>query len=153
MGCLFEIHETAGTYRAVQDNRTLNLYLRRKSDTVSRKIVMEKFYKNYLKKEVSRYIEKYESEMKVKVTEYGFSKMKTRWGSCNYGSRRIWINLDLVNKPANCLEFLVVHEMVHLVESYHNSKFKSLMDRYSPQLWQVQVELNCQQVRHDEWGY
>ena len=79
--------------------------------------------------------------------------MKTKWGSCNPGSKSIRLNTDLAKKPRECLEYIVVHEMVHLLERTHNSRFVALMDRFMPR-WQLyRDELNRLPVRHEEWGY
>ena len=79
--------------------------------------------------------------------------MKTRWGTCNSEARRIWLNLDLVKKPAACLEYILVHEMVHLLERRHNDRFRDLMDRAMP-LWQLhREELNRSPPAHEEWRY
>ena len=74
--------------------------------------------------------------MGVKVAEFGVKKMKTRWGTCSLKARRIWINLELVKRPIKCLEFIVVHEMVHLLERNHNKRFYALMDKFMPD-WKV----------------
>ena len=65
--------------------------------------------------------------------------MKTRWGSCNIGARRIWLNLDLARTPRGCLEYVLVHEMVHLLERYHNERFMRFMDRFLPE-WRLRKE-------------
>ena len=79
--------------------------------------------------------------------------MKTRWGTCNGGARRIWLNLELAKKPASCLEYIVVHEMVHLIERSHNDWFQDLMGRLMPQ-WRVRRdELNRAPLAHADWHY
>jgi predicted metal-dependent hydrolase len=77
----------------------------------------------------------------VKVAEWGVKQMKTRWGSCNTGARRIWLNLELVKKPAHCLEYVIVHELVHLLERSHNARFKTYMSTYLPEWRQYRTEL------------
>ena len=72
--------------------------------------------------------------MGVQVNEARIKKMKTRWGTCNPAARRIWLNLELAKKPSTCLEYVVVHEMVHLIERRHNDRFRKLMDRFMPTL-------------------
>jgi predicted metal-dependent hydrolase len=70
------------------------------------------------------------------VTAWGVRKMKTKWGSCNIQQRRIWLNLELAKKPPECLEYVVVHEMVHFLERHHNERFKALMSQFLPQ-WRL----------------
>ena len=77
--------------------------------------------------------------------------MKTKWGTCNIGARRIWLNLELAKKPVRCLEYIIVHELVHLLERNHNDRFKGLMDQFLPQ-WRVyKVDLNQMPLGHEEW--
>ena len=96
----------------------------------------EKYYNKWLreelKKELPTLVEKWEKIMNVKVQEIRIKQMKTRWGSCNATKKRIWINLELIKKPSETLEYVVVHEMVHLFEANHNQRFKNLMSRYLP---------------------
>lgn len=70
--------------------------------------------------------------MGTRVADWGVKRMRTRWGTCNIRARRIWLNLELAKHPAECLEYVVVHEMVHLLERYHNARFKALMDTFLP---------------------
>jgi predicted metal-dependent hydrolase len=79
--------------------------------------------------------------------------MKTKWGTCNQEARRIWINLELAKKPPECIEYIVVHEMVHLLERTHNNRFITYMNKFLPQ-WRHHKEiLNRLPVSHVEWGY
>ena len=80
--------------------------------------------------------------MGVKVQEFGVKLMKTRWGTCNIQAKRIWINLELAKKSPRCLEYIVVHEMVHLLEKGHNAKFYSYMDEFLPNWKSIKAELN-----------
>ena len=87
------------------------------------------------------------------VAEVRIKKIKTRWGTCNSEATRIWLNLELVKKPVPCLEFLVVHEMVHSLERRHNRQFLELMDRLMP-LWRIhRDQLNRAPLAHAEWTY
>ena len=91
--------------------------------------------------------------MDVEVREFGIKKMKTRWGTCNPKAKRIWLNLELAKKSPACLEFIVIHEMAHLIERKHNARFKKLMDKFMPNWRLVRVELNRQTVRNENWKY
>ncbi|RQW78207.1 MAG: M48 family peptidase, partial [Methanothrix sp.] len=87
------------------------------------------------------------------VEQLFVQRMKTRWGSCNPKSGNIRLNTDLAKKPPECLQYILVHEMVHLLEPTHNARFASLMDSFVPQ-WQFRREaLNCLPVRHEHWDY
>lgn len=78
-------------------------------------------------------IEKLESAVGLKVEDWGVKQMKTKWGNCTIKGRRIWLNVKLVKKPVQCLQYVIVHEMVHLLERHHNDRFTALMDRLMPQ--------------------
>ena len=86
------------------------------------------------------------------ITACGIKPKKTRWGTCNPAARRIWLNLELIKKPVHCLEYIIVHELVHLLEKHHNDRFKALMDQYLPLWRQYREELNRAQLGHEGWG-
>ncbi|WFN37620.1 M48 family metallopeptidase [Methanomicrobium antiquum] len=79
--------------------------------------------------------------------------MKTKWGSCNTGAGRIWVNLELAKKPPLCLEYIIVYEMVHLLERHHNDNFRQLMDHFMPQWKLYRDELNKSPLAHENWDY
>ena len=87
------------------------------------------------------------------VDDLRIKKMKTRWGSCNIEARRVWLNLELAKKLVSCLEYIVVHEMVHLIERSHNDRFRDLMDRLMPHWRMYRDELNRAPLAHADWRY
>ena len=80
-------------------------------------------------------------------------KMKTKWGSCNIREKKIWLNLELAKKPVHCLEYIIVHEMVHLKERNHNNRFVKLVESFMPQWKFYKDELNRYPLVHEDWGY
>lgn len=98
-------------------------------------------------------LQKIEPVIGVRVADWGVKKMKTRWGSCNTRDRRVWLNLELAKKPPRCLEYVLVHEMVHLLERNHNDRFKGFMDRFLPQWQMCREELNRAPLAHQDWTY
>jgi predicted metal-dependent hydrolase len=104
--------------------------------------LLDDWYRRHLKVAVPQLIAGYEPLLGVQVQCLGIRKMKTRWGSCNPRARRIWLNLELARQPPECLEYVVVHEMVHLLESHHNARFHALMDRYLPRWREHRETLN-----------
>ncbi len=126
------IHEKSSPSVAIRDNQYLDIYIHESTSTDQRRKLLSKWYRHELKQLVPPLIEKWQPVMGVKVKEWQIKQMKTRWGSCNIAARRIWLNLELIKKPAICLEYVVVHELVHLLESSHNARFKSYMDRFMP---------------------
>ncbi len=103
---------------------------------------MQEFYRDYLKKEIPGYISVWEPIIGVNVKEWNVKRMKTKWGTCNPRAKRIWINLELAKKNPRCLEYIIVHEMVHLLERYHNDRFKAYMDRFLPDWRVLKEEIN-----------
>ena len=96
------------------------------------KKLLESLYRNELENALEQYIPQMEMHVRIKASEYRIKKMKTRWGTCNIIQRRIWINLYLAKYPIFCLEYILVHELVHLYERYHNKRFWSLVEYYYP---------------------
>ena len=114
---------------------------------------MAEWYRVQIKKEIPAFIEKWEEIIGEKVFEYRVRKMKTRWGSCNADARRIWLNLELIKKPKHCLEYILVHEMIDLIERHHNADFVTLIDKYLPNWRLFKEELNHFPLDHADWSY
>ena len=115
--------------------------------------ILDEWYRQRLKEAAPPLIAKWEKLMHVKVERLFVQKMKTKWGSCSPGSASIRLNTDLAKKPRECLEYIVVHEMAHLLEPTHNSRFLALMDSFMPN-WRFYREgLNRLPVRHESWRY
>jgi len=89
----------------------------------------------------------------VEVADWHVKRMKTRWGTCTVEARRIWLNLELVTEPPQCLEYIIVHEMVHLLERRHNGRFVAYMDEFLPQWRLFRDELNQAPLAHETWEY
>lgn len=120
----------------------MNLYVREGARREQREKAMREWYRRQLKAQVPALIEKWEKRIGVKVNSWGVRQMKTKWGSCNTTAKRIWINLELAKKPPQCLEYIVVHEMVHLLERTHNERFVAYLDQYLPHWRSLKEELN-----------
>lgn len=126
----------------IRENNQIDLFVREGSSVEKREHVMREWYRNELKKQVPDLIEKWENKIGVKVNSWGVKLMKTRWGTCNPKARRIWINLELAKKDPRCLEYIVVHEMVHLLERGHNKRFYAYMDQFLPDWKEIKKVLN-----------
>ena len=135
------------------NNDTLVLHVRPGADREARERVLLHWYRQELREQIPLLIAKWEPTIGVEVAEWRIKRMKTRWGSCNSAARRIWLNLELAKKPAACLEYVVVHEMVHLLERRHNDRFRSYMDRFLPQWRLHRDELNRAPLAHEDWVY
>ncbi|MEN8129157.1 MAG: SprT family zinc-dependent metalloprotease [Pseudomonadota bacterium] len=129
----------------------IELQVRPGADEVKKRFVLDEWYRQQLKEKVSSLVTQWEKKMDVSVAQLTIRKMKTKWGSCSPGSRSIRINLELAKKPPECLEYIVVHELAHLLEPSHNSRFIALMDRFMPKWRLYRDELNALPVRHEDW--
>jgi len=133
-------------------NSELTLHVRPGADRVKREQVLNEWYRQHMKSLVPDLITEWQPVIGVQVADWGIKKMKTRWGSCNTRDHRVWLNLELAKRPLHCLEYVLVHEMVHLLERHHNDHFKSLMDQFLPQWRSYQDELNKVPLAHEEWA-
>ena len=124
------------------DHRRVTLSVRPGSDQAKREAVMHDWHKRLLHEVVPPLIRKWEPRLEVKVAAYFLQRMKTRWGSCNHRARHIRLNTELVKKPRDLLEYVVVHEMVHLIESTHSERFVALLNEYYPAWREARMELN-----------
>ncbi|MDY0078362.1 MAG: SprT-like domain-containing protein, partial [Bacteroidales bacterium] len=131
----------------------IDVFIRPKSSREQKQIAINEWYRSELKKLIPEIIEKWEHKIGVQVSEWQVKQMKTKWGTCNIEKKRIWINLELAKKPIHCLEYIVVHEMIHLLERHHNDRFLSLMEKHMPQWKFYREELNRLPVSHGEWSY
>lgn len=150
---LLKVIENNSTPNVKLKHNTIELYVRPETDTAKRKEIFDEWYRARLKEMIPTLIAKWEKVMAVEVKEFGIKKMKTKWGTCNIDAQRIWVNLELAKKPINCLEYIVVHEMTHLLERNHNTRFVALMNQFMPNWKEVKEELNRLPVSHTEWGY
>jgi predicted metal-dependent hydrolase len=136
----------------LQHNQML-LTVRPGTDEHKREAIVEGWYREQLKEAAPSVIARWEPLMGVKVERFFVQRMKTKWGSCSPGTRSIRLNTELAKKPRQCLEYIIVHEMTHLLEPTHNSRFIGLMDRFMPQWQFYRDELNRLPVRHELWAY
>ena len=135
------------------NNTTMALSVRPGADRDKREAVLHRWYRCQLRDRLPALLAKWEPKVGVQIAEVRIRKMKTCWGTCNRDARRIWLNLELAKKPASCLEYIVVHEMVHLIERHHNDRFRDLMDRLIPQWRLHRDELNRAPLAHVDWRY
>ncbi len=131
----------------------LDLFVRTDASIAQRQSILNEWYRSELKKLIQPIIEKWQTIMQVQVNEWQVKQMKTKWGTCNIEKKRIWLNLELAKKPIHCLEYIIVHEMVHLLERHHNDRFLHYINTYLPNWKQLKTELNTLPVSHADWGY
>ena len=150
---LLKVIEQRSRPKVALTHETIELHIRPNTAREKRKEIMAGWYRQRLREIIPGLITQYEEMMKVNVAEFAIKRMKTRWGSCNLRAKRIWLNLELAKKPIECLEYIVVHELAHLIERRHGTRFSALMDMFLPK-WRLYKEmLNKRPLRHEYWNY
>jgi len=118
--------------RKEKESSRLVMVVRPGSNRKNRQAILDAWYKEELKRIILPIIPQYEEKMNVHAEEWRIKKMKTKWGTCNITKKRIWLNLELAQKPLHFIEHVIVHELAHFIERKHNAKFKKLMEKYNP---------------------
>lgn len=126
------------------------LTVRKESTAEQRETFVREWYRGLLKAEIARLLPKWEKITGLKVAGWQTKYMTTRWGTCNTNTGKIWLNLQLAKKTPECLEYVILHELIHLVEKTHNARFVSLMNQYMPMWREVKVSLNGQALDYME---
>lgn len=121
--------------------------------TEKRQLILQDWYRQILRKRLEPLMRQWQERIGVRPSFVGIKRMKTKWGSCNPSTGRIWLNLELVKKPPECLEFIIVHELIHLLERHHNERFKALMQQHLPKWAEHRRTLNRTPLAFDKWGY
>jgi predicted metal-dependent hydrolase len=149
-----EVIERRGRHEVVtKNNSTLQLLVNPGTTQKNRDRVLKEWYRQQLKARIPDLLEHWQPILDQQISAWGVKKMKTKWGSCNIQQRRIWLNLELAKKPPECLEYVVVHELVHLLERHHNDRFKALMNEYLPP-WRIRRDLlQRAPLGHETWEY
>jgi predicted metal-dependent hydrolase len=113
---------------------------------------MHQWHKALLHEALPRLVKKWQAKLGVTVAGYFLQRMKTKWGSCNYRAGNIRLNTELVKKPKDLLEYVVVHEMVHLIEPTHGERFIGHLDRHYPSWREARAELNALPLSTEKWN-
>lgn len=137
----------------LRNRSTMELYAQAEATAEQRERVLQRWYRQQLKELIPPLLEKWQAVLGVQVADWRIKKMKTKWGTCSVKARRIWFNLELVKKPVQCLEYILVHEMGHLLERHHNDRFTTLMDKFVPRWRLHRDELNRAPLCHELWRY
>jgi predicted metal-dependent hydrolase len=148
--CVIEANDAPSV--ALQHSR-MRLRVRPGTNAKKKQAIVEEWYRRQLKNAVPPLLAKWEPLLGVKVERFFVQRMKTKWGSCNHRARTIRLNTDLAKKPRECLDYIVMHEMTHLLEPTHNARFLALMDQFMPQWQFYREQLNRLPVSHEDWAY
>ena len=138
---------------ALLESDQLQMFVNPGTTIDNKEKLLNQWYRTQLNQRIPALLDKWQPVIGKKVSEWDIKKMKTRWGSCNIVKKRIWLNLELAKKPPECLEYVFVHEMVHLLEPYHNARFKGFMDKFLPQWRNFNDALSSAPLRHEDWQY
>jgi predicted metal-dependent hydrolase len=129
------------------------LIVRPGSDMDKREAVVSAWYRDEIREAVAPLLEKWEMQLGVQSNRIIVRRMKTKWGSCNHHTRNIHLNTELAKKPRECLEYVVVHELIHLLEGHHNDNFQRYTNKFLPSWRLLREELNHAPLAHQEWEY
>jgi len=149
---LLNLVEVDGPASVQLRHSRLLLSVRPGTDEAARKAILASWYRRILRAEVVPLIAAWERRLEVTVAGLHVQQMKTKWGSCNPTARTLRLNTELTKKPKACLEYIVVHEMCHLIESTHGPKFLALMDHFMPAWRETRALLNRLPARHEDWA-
>lgn len=147
-----DIVQAAGTSVKLKGGKIV-LTSRKDTTAEKRQLILQDWYRTILRKRAEPLIQHWQQRLGVTPTFVGIKRMKTKWGSCNPKTGRIWLNLELVKKPPECLEFIIVHELTHLLERHHNERFMALMYQHLPKWPEYRRTLNKAPLAYDRWGY
>jgi predicted metal-dependent hydrolase len=150
---LLSISEVSQKWSVELKHKRMILRVRSGTDENKKHSIIEEWYRTQLKQEASDLIAKWEALIGVKVSRYFVQRMKTKWGSCNHRASSIRLNTDLAKKPKECLEYIIVHEMAHMLEPTHNARFIALMNQFMPKWQFLRNQLNRLPVSHENWNY
>jgi len=141
------IEHTSTPKIEIQNPGILKIFVQPETPIATKEKLLNEFYRAELKKRIPPLLEKWQSIMGLEVSEWYVKKMRTRWGTCNINKNRIWLSLELAKQPEESLEYVVVHEMTHLLEADHNAKFKKYLDEFIPTWREIEKQLNTSPKR------
>ena len=136
----------------IRKKKHIDLYVKPNTSIQQKERIFEKFYRSELEKIIPKLVQKWKKKVGTKVNEVKIRKMKTKWGTCNSKDKRIWLNLELAKKPLQCIDYVFVHELVHLIEKRHSDRFIQLLESSYPNWLSRKEELNQGILSYFEWG-
>lgn len=152
--CRLRVIERKGRHEVLMTGKSiLRLHVQQGTSVENKQNLLAEYGRLKLKAEVEKLIQVWSPRVGVLPTFWGVKKMKTKWGSCNTQTKRIWLNLELVKKPPECLEYILVHELVHLLERRHNDRFKAHMNILMPNWRERRSLLNSLPLAFETWSY
>jgi predicted metal-dependent hydrolase len=150
---LLKVIENKSLPKIELTHNEIKLFLRPNTTVAKRKDLLDEWYRSELKKIIPSLTSKWEKKIGVAPAKIDIRKMRTKWGSCSIETKVIRLNLELAKKPIECLEYIIVHELIHLIERSHNERFKNLMNKFMPKWRFHRDELNRLPFSHTDWKY
>ncbi len=151
---ILNVVESRGKHSlSLANNAKMVLQVSPNTSIDNRALVFNNWYRENLKATIPQLLDKWQPVVGKTASRWGVKKMKTKWGSCNIAEKRIWINLELAKKSPECLEYILVHELVHLHERHHNDNFRKLMDAFLPQWRKSRDTLKSEPLAYENWEY
>lgn len=146
--------KTTGRARVLLCTKTkMELHVPSRATKVERLAVLDRWYREQLREAAEPLLKEWQDTLGVRLEFWGVKRMKTKWGSCNHQAKRVWLNAELAKKPLACLEYIVVHELLHLIEPTHSDRFVALMDENLPD-WRYRRDLlNSRPLANETWTY
>lgn len=144
-----KVHPSSHFQRVELNGGALDLYINSEASFEQKQQMIRQWYRDHMQQRLPALFEKWEAVIGVKANVYGIKRMKSRWGSCNIQKKRIWLNLSLIERPLMALEYVIVHELVHLLEASHNKRFYALMSQFMPDFRSAEKLLK---VTFPSWG-
>jgi predicted metal-dependent hydrolase len=146
-------HADGPAHVFIRNKTFIDMQVPRNYTRDQRERLMYRWYRQELRNVLPVLVTKWEKKMRLKANELRIKRLKTMWGSCNPTAKRIWFNLELAKKSELCVEYIIVHELAHLIERNHGDRFIKLMDRFMPQWRSIREELNKSPLAHENWSY
>ena len=148
---LLEVIYGSAKHKVVLKHSNIELHVKANTTVENKEKLLNEWYREQMHTIVEELIPKWEQRIGIELNAWGIKKMRTKWGSCNIDKKTILLNLNLAKTPVECIEYIVVHEMVHLLERHHNDNFKVHMDRFLPEWKQFRDVLNQSILGFEEW--
>jgi hypothetical protein len=149
---LLRVHEQAGQqFVRIHGFTYIDLYVNTERNAMQREAVLARWYRQQLNELLPKLLDSWQQTLGVEANHWGIKRMKTKWGSCNPTSKRLWFNLELAKKPLQCLEYIVAHELAHLLERNHTEQFRALLDQHMPEWRGRKEQLSQQPLAHELW--
>jgi len=150
---LLKVTDKDASPKIILKRKEILMFVRPNTSLEKKREIFDEWYRDELKRIIPKMIATWESMIGVESNEYGIKRMRTKWGTCNHSAKRIWLNLELAKKPLECIEYIVVHELLHLIEPSHNDRFVALLDDHMPKWKFYRDELNRIPFSHLDWRY